>query len=1561
MANILGLALKINADATQLRLGPVERALQKLGEETEKIGGVFDAFAETTAAAAEAQQKAATDFAFLASALKTGQVTAAEYTAAYAEVKAEVEATAAIFERGAQTAARFAEQQDETASAIGDLAEELRAGAIEAPIFEQAIQSLASVDLSSSAEAQRLFAQFAQQAKDGTLDVASASEAVKRLSDEQERLNQLFADGEQTTAKFAEQQNESVVALESLVEQFKGGAIELQIFEQAVSEAFGVDLSASDQIATSVREIANAVSTGNGSVEQYAETLQSLADQQQRAAESEEQRLQLQERADELVSSLTASEQKRLAAAAELAQLRDAGVLTEESYARLLEDLGPITDAAREAEEQLNAERKRAQEIIESLLTPQDDYATAVADLDSLLARGLLTQEQYEAAVRQAGEALDKATGAAERSAEMQRKADEVIRSQLTDLEKFIEKQQELQGLLEAGLLPLENYAAALRASASGLNEADLAAAAEQTGIAVEDLSESSSGAAGSAKDLNNVLRILPAGLTRTADLVVNLFTNMNVLGREVDRLPDALNRLSSSLVPPLQRALALVSTPLGAFVAALAASGGVSVAVSSLASRVERLANQAEKLGLSFQFIQVLDEAAKRSNTSVEAVSNAFTRLQRTIAGAGEESKKSVAALQELGITFEQIQALTPQEQYVAIGQAILAIEDPARRTAASIELFGRSGASLLPFFRDLPSAAADFERLGGGISDEDQRRLADFTDNANTLGRAVSRLGEVATSPFVGIISGVTEVSAEFVNATTAIVEILGTVLQPVLDTVGRAIQLLGPLLEGVAVALRNVAQFLEPLAKDLIPAVVTGLALLQLPALIQSISATVVSLGTMAAGFIATATAAGLATAATVAFSTALAATGIGALVVGLGFAVNETIKWVTSSGSATDSTKKFGNSTRVAADDVRKYGRAIAEVIAQNRGFSGTLDQVTKQVEEAKLRSVEFGQEGFNAAVKFEDRIKQLQEQLGRRFFNEETFRIEAEKARTSFDRELRRIEQDARLEIQIEENAKQTLAEIDTAISRAVDNANQFGNAGFDAALKFQNSLGRLKEQFTDGILSTTTVAREVAKANAEYDKQIAKLQAVRDEQERAIESDKRRVDELIKASDTTDQVTRDLASLQREITRTQQEFIGGGDMALFARLEELRTLQSQLETQATQAAQGFDDGFANAFRNVANSLTSLIERAGELGEAGAEAGVQLQRGIAIAQRQAERGILNRAAFEQEVAAQRQLFDDRLAVASRVNEAILRGEQLITKERQDAQRGLARLEEDVARRKVALQSQIAKAQSDGDRLTVATLQRQIAFLQQLVQKEQDLARDKQRVEALLFQNANARVQQELIGKQRILAIEEQVAQRQREATANLAALRADIAQSEKALEVARRQGDFGVARALTQRLAFLDQVEAREKRIAEGRNERELKLFLQRQNNEQAVAQEARRQQEQYLQQQQQFQQAAQQQQQQFFEEQRKLAEAEQSRQIERVRELNTLGAGVIQGTDIRTAEGASLFLNLAANRQDPALIEARLQTRRLTELRDALVAISARFAGPVVQIPGVTG
>jgi hypothetical protein len=400
----------------------------------------------------------------------------------------------------------------------------------------------------------------------------------------------------------------------------------------------------------------------------------------------------------------------------------------------------------------------------------------------------------------------------------------------------------------------------------------------------------------------------------------------------------------------------------------------------------------------------------------------------------------------------------------------------------------------------------------------------------------------------------------------------------------------------------------------------------------------------------------------------------------------------------------------------------------------------------------------------------------------------------------------------------------------------------------------------------DGELTADEIARinELqGGVNAAIQQELAlRTEAVTAAREQA-DADSKRIESLLKTTDATQKIIDDLSAVEREIARVQQEIAetGTGDSgAAQGRLDELRALQGQLDEQLQAAAQGFEGGFEKAFAAVGGNFNRLAEQAAQFGEAGNAAAVRLQEGIAAAQEQARDGILNRAAFEAEVARQQQLFEQELANVKAVADERAKVNELVD------QRFL-----------------LARFGGDQQRLTAAQ---------------------------------------------------------------NLAALEREIGRVQADVQAARAAGNQEQVNAGIVRLGQLDQVAAQERDIASGRRQLEQQLGQQR---------------EQYLKQLEQQQQQAQQAQQKYLEEQAKAVEAENQRQVARIRELDTLGSGVIQGNDIRTAEGAALFLNLAANQQDPALIEARLQTRRLTELRDTLVAISAQFAGPVVQIGGGVG
>ena len=451
-----------------------------------------------------------------------------------------------------------------------------------------------------------------------------------------------------------------------------------------------------------------------------------------------------------------------------------------------------------------------------------------------------------------------------------------------------------------------------------------------------------------------------------------------------------------------------------------------------------------------------------------------------------------------------------------------------------------------------------------------------------------------------------------------------------------------------------------------------------------------------------------------------------------------------------------------------------------------------------------------------------------------------------------------------------EQARSPEFKVNTNIDKTREAFDEFFNGIVDESSRVTGLMREFEAAVADAQADATLTADEIARINELQEGVNAAIQqelklradAVASAREQA-DADAKRIESLLQTTDATQKIIDDLSAVEREIARVQQEIAetGTGDSgAAQGRLDELRALQGQLDEQLQAAAQGFEGGFEKAFEATGQNFSRLAQQAQQFGDAGFDAAVRLQDGIALAQEQARDGILNRQAYEAEVARQQQLFEQEIA-----NVKAIADERKRVNDAVDQAVNLARF--------------------GGDQQRLAAAQRVAEFEREII-----------------------RVQQEV--------------------------------------QTARAAGDQGAVNAGIQRLGLLDQVAAKERDVASGRQQIEQQIAQQRQQYLQALGEQQKK---------------AEEEQKKFAEERAKAVEAENQRQVARIRELNTLGAGVIKGSDIRTAEGAALFLQLAANQQDPALIEARLQTRRLTEIRQAIVGLAESFGLATVSIPGVTG
>jgi hypothetical protein len=143
-----------------------------------------------------------------------------------------------------------------------------------------------------------------------------------------------------------------------------------------------------------------------------------------------------------------------------------------------------------------------------------------------------------------------------------------------------------------------------------------------------------------------------------------------------------------------------------------------------------DQLDKMSKRTGFSVETLSELGYAAQLAGTDLAEVEVAAKRMQRVIVSAADGSKAAADALAMLGFDAEQLQLLKPEDQFLAIAKRLSEIADPTQRAAAAMEVFGRSGTSILPMLENLGQARAEARRLGVVMSTEDAKAAAEMHD---------------------------------------------------------------------------------------------------------------------------------------------------------------------------------------------------------------------------------------------------------------------------------------------------------------------------------------------------------------------------------------------------------------------------------------------------------------------------------------------------------------------------------------------------------------------------------------------------------------------------------------------------------------------------------------------------------------------------------------------------------------------------------------------------------------------------------------------------------------
>lgn len=173
--------------------------------------------------------------------------------------------------------------------------------------------------------------------------------------------------------------------------------------------------------------------------------------------------------------------------------------------------------------------------------------------------------------------------------------------------------------------------------------------------------------------------------------------------------------------------------------VGAVLGAGGMGIAIKAFADAGGALDDISQRTGASVEAISGLGYAAKMSGSSIEDIEKGIRKMQQGIAGGSD-------ALTALGLDPATLSAASPEQQFAMIADKIAQISDPAERVTAAMEIFGKSGANLLPLLstgsKGIDALRKEAKELGAEMSGEDAAAAAALGDSIDHLGTSFSGL---------------------------------------------------------------------------------------------------------------------------------------------------------------------------------------------------------------------------------------------------------------------------------------------------------------------------------------------------------------------------------------------------------------------------------------------------------------------------------------------------------------------------------------------------------------------------------------------------------------------------------------------------------------------------------------------------------------------------------------------------------------------------------------------------------------------------------------------------
>lgn len=250
-------------------------------------------------------------------------------------------------------------------------------------------------------------------------------------------------------------------------------------------------------------------------------------------------------------------------------------------------------------------------------------------------------------------------------------------------------------------------------------------------------------------------------------------------------------------------------------------AATAVTAMVTSSIKAADEANNLSKAAGITVESFTGLQFAANQSNVETGELVAAFSRLNKGITEAAFGTEKQAELFKSLGVSVRDAsgEIRAGDDVLLDLADRFKGLPDGAQKSALAIELFGKSGAKLLPFLSSgsdgIRELTAQAERLGLVISGEQAAAAEQFNDNLDVLAAVSRGAGNAMAAellPSLNELSGLLIDVAEDSNAAATSATVLAGVLKTLATAglvIGAAFETTGQAVGAASAAIAAAAQ--------------------------------------------------------------------------------------------------------------------------------------------------------------------------------------------------------------------------------------------------------------------------------------------------------------------------------------------------------------------------------------------------------------------------------------------------------------------------------------------------------------------------------------------------------------------------------------------------------------------------------------------------------------------------------------------------------------------------------------------------------------------------------